>query len=309
MFRQPVDPDKCFYVYELRDPRNRRVFYVGRGSAKHGFRYRLTRHVWQAKRGLRDNPKKTNKIMAILNAGLYPEIKIFMDGLTAAECRQTERELIEHRGLRKLTNLTDGGEAVPSGDKHWTRAEPEKITWRGDNHHLRKHPEGKAAISGDNHWTRRYPEKVLKGDEHPWNKDAAIKQRVIDAMQAALRADPSKRPHGESHGMAKLTLAMVTDIRDSYVAAKNNGKQLTGQALAKLHGITPTQVSRILRGGCWDLPSLIEHHGNRKITDEQLAAIPGLLATGLNQRQVAESLGLSNRVVNRYAKRLALKNV
>ena len=278
MYRLSGDYSHRFYTYELIDPRTDVVFYVGKGSLTNGRTGRYRDHIRIARRGGRG--RRFNLIRELLSVGLKPVQKIVLEEVTEDAAYAEERRLIQRYGLAKLTNVAPGGNGGPCDVQ-----------------------------CGDNHWTRKYPEKVLKGETHPWNKDPALRQHCIDAMQAALKADPTKRPQGESHGMAKLTLARVTEIRDVYSAARAAGQTITGRNLAKLHGVTPKQVSRLLRGESWGLPSLIEKHGNAKLTPEQIASIPGMLASGMNQKQAAEALKVSHSLVNYYAKRTEAANV
>jgi hypothetical protein len=86
-----------FYVYELVDPRDDRVFYVGKGR---GQRDRMT---------LSDgNCSKMEVIKAIKTAGLKVIVRRFADGLTEAEAFRLERERIYHYRVANLTNLYRG---------------------------------------------------------------------------------------------------------------------------------------------------------------------------------------------------------
>src|SRR5690348_9647048 len=56
-----------FYVYQLIDPRDGAVFYVGKGSGD-----RMFQHVRDAKRGRVSNEAKTRRILDILEGGVEP---------------------------------------------------------------------------------------------------------------------------------------------------------------------------------------------------------------------------------------------
>jgi hypothetical protein len=91
-----------WYVYELIDPRNGKVFYVGKGKNQ-----RIDDHEWEAKGT--GTSHKCNKIRSIwadkLEIGKR-KIAQFWDEEAAYEC---EAERIEEIGLDNLTNVLPGG--------------------------------------------------------------------------------------------------------------------------------------------------------------------------------------------------------
>jgi len=91
-----------YYVYELIDPRNSNVFYIGKGKEK-----RMYSHVSRVKHGKIPNRNKHlfNKIKQILNDGyevMYKQV-FFTDNNDEAFKVETER--IEKIGLKNLCNL------------------------------------------------------------------------------------------------------------------------------------------------------------------------------------------------------------
>lgn len=256
-----LDQSPVYYVYDLVGPDTGEIFYVGKGSSRQ--RPRVDDHISKSKRGKIGH--RFAIIRKLLAKGLKPEERRIATGLTEAVALQKEIDRIAELGLDKLTNDTPGGQTTPTGDNHWTRCSPEKVL-RDDKHPSRLHPESRPR--GENHGRHTKPEATARG---------------------------------ERHGMAKLTPMQIAEIRDAYSTAKAAGRQITGRDLAKQHGVTPQQVSRILRGESWGLPSMIEKHGNAKLTPEQIAAIPRMLASGLNQKQVAAEFKVSHSLVNHYA--------
>jgi hypothetical protein len=96
-----------FYVYALTDPRDKKPFYVGKGS-----KMRAWSHVRQVKAGRKtDNPYKDSVIKQILAAGFDVVIEILHTDLTENEAYFTEASLIKQYGRRRyepeglLTNL------------------------------------------------------------------------------------------------------------------------------------------------------------------------------------------------------------
>ena len=98
-----VQEARCFYVYELADPRDAKVFYVGKGKWN-----RLKQHVRSVLNGSEPNAGKALLITDILDSGHEViECKVYTD-LTEPEAFRKERETISHYGLSNLTNTTRG---------------------------------------------------------------------------------------------------------------------------------------------------------------------------------------------------------
>ncbi len=96
-----------YYVYQLIDSRNKKVFYVGKGQKK-----RMYDHVKDVKRGLipnRNNKKLGNKIEKILSIGKIKYKKVLVTE-NEQEAYNKEKELIAEIGLENLCNITNGGE-------------------------------------------------------------------------------------------------------------------------------------------------------------------------------------------------------
>lgn len=92
-----------YYVYQLIDPRDNSIFYIGKGC-----RERVKAHVSNFKKGVIDNLDKHLKIQDIIQSGYVVEEKIvayFHDG---KEAYIHERELIEKYKSFGLTNYVHG---------------------------------------------------------------------------------------------------------------------------------------------------------------------------------------------------------
>lgn len=96
------DVFKIFYVYELIDPRDGAVFYVGKGQGD-----RAQSHEKEAKKG--SNSAKCRKIRDIIASGFTPEIAIVKRFCGEKEAFAFEIGRIRARGLENLTNVRPGG--------------------------------------------------------------------------------------------------------------------------------------------------------------------------------------------------------
>lgn len=110
------------------------------------------------------------------------------------------------------------------GDTHSSRTKPEAVP-RGDRHGSRLHPETRPR--GDAHPARRRPDYLKRGDEHH------------------ARARPEVMARGERHGNAKLTQAIVDEMR----ALRATGASYV--ELAARVGIDPSHARNICTGRAW----------------------------------------------------------
>jgi len=90
-----------YYVYELIDPRNGKIFYVGKGKAN-----RVYKHLKAALKG--EPSEKSYKIRDILKEELKPTLNIVKSGLSENEAFQLENLLITQYGKNNLTNINSG---------------------------------------------------------------------------------------------------------------------------------------------------------------------------------------------------------
>jgi hypothetical protein len=91
------------YVYLLIDPRNRQIFYVGKGTGKRCFS-----HLSEWQRGKTDNPEKLRRITDIAADGVVPTVAIFEDNLSDSNAYAVEEVLIRGIGRTRLTNAASG---------------------------------------------------------------------------------------------------------------------------------------------------------------------------------------------------------
>ena len=92
-----------YYVYLLVDPRDDRIFYVGKGKGK-----RIFQHALDAKRGRVANAEKHKRIVAIHQSGAKVVEVFFHGAATEAEALMLERQLIRLLVDSGLTNISGG---------------------------------------------------------------------------------------------------------------------------------------------------------------------------------------------------------
>jgi hypothetical protein len=110
-----------YYVYELIDPRNNQPFYVGKGTGR-----RAKTHLWEVPETR--NQHKENKIAAIRQAGMEPEIKYIVENINDEKLAYDIETLIIKKYGRKgydkdgiLTNICE--DARPPNHKGKTYEE------------------------------------------------------------------------------------------------------------------------------------------------------------------------------------------
>lgn len=97
-----------FYVYELFDPRDLTVFYVGKGKAG-----RIHQHELEARKGRQS--RKCERIREIEAAGLAIGKRKVSHHKEEVEAYDAEIERIALHGLANLTNVASGGGGKSTG--------------------------------------------------------------------------------------------------------------------------------------------------------------------------------------------------
>ena len=100
---QAANELKPYYVYELKDPKNNKTFYVGKGQGK-----RALAHGLEAEND-ENNTDKHNAIRNIRNQGSEPKVIVIGRYDTESEALSVESTLIHWiYGIEKLTNIQGG---------------------------------------------------------------------------------------------------------------------------------------------------------------------------------------------------------
>jgi hypothetical protein len=106
-FSQAITDRIGYYVYQLTDPRNGQIFYIGKGNGN-----RVFAHVNEAIRNP-ENTDKLSRIRKIREAGLEVHYDILRHGLTEKEAFEVEAAMIDY--LTQLANLKIGQASTGRG--------------------------------------------------------------------------------------------------------------------------------------------------------------------------------------------------
>ena len=114
MLQKIREENRPYYVYELIDPRNMNVFYVGKGKGN-----RVYEHTKKVKRNssTQSNKKKNEIIKDILKSGNEVIEKIVERFETDEEAVEHEAHLINLYGIKNLTNIQSKGSVYVYYDK------------------------------------------------------------------------------------------------------------------------------------------------------------------------------------------------
>lgn len=110
-FKQYTIEKLNYYVYSLVDPRNNKVFYIGKGTGN-----RIFAHI----QGIAEKNRKSEKIEMIkdiLNNKLDVIHFIVRHGLTEKEAFEIESAIIDFIGVENLTNIVSGHHSDTRGIK------------------------------------------------------------------------------------------------------------------------------------------------------------------------------------------------
>lgn len=111
MFSQSVIEQLGSYVYLLRDPSNKEVFYVGKGIGN-----RVFDHVACALTDAKESAK-LDRIRAIQKSGKSVEHFVLRHGLTEQAAFEVEAAVIDFAGMPNLSNLQSGHYSTDFGIK------------------------------------------------------------------------------------------------------------------------------------------------------------------------------------------------
>ena len=96
-------PPAGFYVYALIDPRDKSIFYIGKGIGG-----RVLKHEERTRRGVIQNRKKVERIQEIYAAGLKVEKRILSVSDSEEVALALEEHIIDALRFNGLTNIIGG---------------------------------------------------------------------------------------------------------------------------------------------------------------------------------------------------------
>jgi len=111
MFPQSVIEQLGYYVYFLRDPNNKEVFYVGKGVGN-----RVFEHLACALTDVAESDK-LDRIRVIEKSGKTVEHFVLRHGLTERAAFEVEAAIIDFVGIPNLSNLQSGHYSTDFGIK------------------------------------------------------------------------------------------------------------------------------------------------------------------------------------------------
>lgn len=97
---------KSCYVYYLEDPRDRTIFYVGKGQGDRVFQHMKEAEIYLGQE--KAPTEKLDRIRDILSANLRPRHVILRSGLGEGEALEVEAAMIDLLGIKNLTNMVRG---------------------------------------------------------------------------------------------------------------------------------------------------------------------------------------------------------
>ena len=109
-FSQSTIEKLGYYVYLLIDPRNNKIFYVGKGKGN-----RINQHLLGALNDKTNETEKIKRIREIKNSGLDVKHVILRHELTEKEAFEVESAVIDVLGKDNLTNLLTGHNSEDKG--------------------------------------------------------------------------------------------------------------------------------------------------------------------------------------------------
>lgn len=104
-----------YYVYLLVDPRDKKIFYIGKGKNR-----RVSSHVENYNK---KEAEKNRIIREIIDSGNEVKIEIARHGLTEKEAFEVEASLIDLLGIGNLTNIVSGHDSGDRGRMSLTEVE------------------------------------------------------------------------------------------------------------------------------------------------------------------------------------------
>lgn len=156
------------------------------------------------------------------------------------------------------------------------------------------------------------PDHLELGTHADNMRDKVQRGRSNKAERSYQRRHPEWVVRGSTHGLAKLTEALVLEIRQRYAVGSTSYREL-----AAMFGVDRTNIGCIVRGVTWphvagaDKSVQFNHirrgegHPSSKLSDAQIADVRRRIAAGERQVDLAREWGVSPATICRWKKLLA----
>ncbi len=261
-----------FYVYVLLDTResgnfefggfefSNKPFYVGKGR----------KDRWKAhfgKRKKKQNQHLFNKIQAIRNVGLEPDICIISNYFNEFEAYQLEKYLIKHIGLDILTNKAPGGIGVGAG------------TLSGDRNPT-KDPEVSKKIS-----------QSCMG-RVPWNKGKSGYKMFSEEQRKKLSEDRKGISLEQKVGKdrAEQIRLKMSEIRKGNLHSEESKKKMSDSSLFLSEEKRKSRKDGIMR---------YRNNNYIEIYQSNAMSVNYMSSLGFTDNQISISLGITRVMVKR----------
>lgn len=122
--------------------------------------------------------------------------------------------------------------------------------------------------------------------------DKRLRKRSATGDMNGARSKPERLARGEHHGNAKMTDEMVRSLRERYAAGGVSQPQLAREV-----GVSLSTLGSMLLGKTWKHAGGPVIRKQRRLTEEQIAAIRSLHASGMRQADIIRLLRLGRSAV------------
>lgn len=222
-----------YYVYEIIDPRNNKVIYVGKGTKRRCFN-----HYFASKNKIEPNRNNNNKlfykIKKIIALNLELKYRIIFSSDKEEECYKIESERIKYYGINNLCNLSMCHEGAP---KHTietknkiSKAHLGKILSQDTKDKLRKINLERPPITQDtrNKLSESLKYSYMSGKKLSWNKGLTKEsndtiRKQSEKMKGRLgfrHSEETKNKMREKQKGKIITLEQRNKIRNKLLKSK-----------------------------------------------------------------------------------------
>jgi len=137
-----------YYIYALIDPRDDKIFYIGKGTGTRAYQHA------QFKDG-NNNPYKDRKIKKIFKENMEPLVKFLYENIEDESLAYSlEESVIQQIGINNLTNMSE------------SKNPPSRSGWKPSKETLKKRSDSLKGIPRTEEWCQRLS-KAKQGKNNP----------------------------------------------------------------------------------------------------------------------------------------------